>query len=169
VNGELVPPDVRYRASYIAALREYHRDTMYNELDADALDNPEAFAEFVGELHATALPETPRPEGWVPGTNLWYVVDGEFVGNLQIRHSLTPDLMTYGGHIGYDVRPSARRQGHATRMLALSLPVAHSLGIERALVTTDHTNIASQKVIATNGGVPDTPTPAKLRYWIATA
>jgi predicted acetyltransferase len=169
VNGELVTPDTRYRESYIAALREFHAEDHNTDLDADALDEPRAFAAFVAELIAAALPETPRPQHWVPGTNLWYVVDDEYVGSLQIRHQLTPPLIIFGGNIGYEVRPSARRRGYATRMLALSLPIAHSLGIDRALLTCDHTNIASQKVIEANGGVPDTPTSLKRRYWIVTA
>lgn len=169
MSGALLPPDSRYRSSYIAALREFHAEDRNTELDAGALDEPAAFAAFVEELHATALDDTPRPEGWVPGTNLWYIVDSDYVGSVQIRHWLTPALMSFGGHIGYEVRPTARRHGHATRMLALSLPIARSLGIDRALLTCDHTNIASQKVIQANGGEPDTPTALKRRYWIATA
>jgi len=57
-----------------------------------------------------------------------------------------------GGHIGYDVRPSARRPGHATAMLAAALPVARSLGISEALLTCLDTNIGSRRVIEANGG-----------------
>lgn len=73
-----------------------------------------------------------------------------------MRYRLTPPLEKAGGHIGYDVRPSARRQGHATAMLAAALPIAPSLGITRALLTCDGTNTASQRVIGTNGGHPST-------------
>jgi len=169
MNGSLVPPDGAYRASYLQAQREFHREERNLDIDVDTLDDPAAFAAYVEELHAMARPETPRPAGWVPGTTLWYVVDGEFVGQIQIRHELTPSLRDVGGHIGYEVRPSARGRGYATRMLALALPIARSLGIERALLTCDRTNIASKKVIEANGGEPDTPMGPKLRYWIATA
>lgn len=139
------------------------------ELELRALQRPSQFARYVAALHAGALEETPRPTGWVPGTTLWYVDGDEFFGTLQIRHSLTPALRSVGGHIGYEVRPSARRQGHATRMLALSLPVAHELGIDPALVTCDDTNDASRRVIEANGGIPDDQIGIKLRYWIPTA
>lgn len=46
------------------------------------------------------------------------LVDEEYLGRLAIRHRLTPRLRTLGGHIGYDIRPSARQRGHATAMLA---------------------------------------------------
>jgi predicted acetyltransferase len=52
----------------------------------------------------------------------------------------------------YDVRPSARRRGHATAMPAPALPVARGLGIDRVLVTCDVSNTGSRKVVEANGG-----------------
>jgi predicted acetyltransferase len=98
---------------------------------------------------------------------LWWVDDEEYLGRLTIRHRLTSQLRNVGGHIGYGVRPSARRRGHATAMLAAALPVARGLGIDRVLVTCDHDNIASRKVIEANGGVLQEPRGVILRYWIA--
>ncbi|WP_369250275.1 GNAT family N-acetyltransferase [Streptomyces sp. R41] len=49
------------------------------------------------------------------------------------------------------MRPSARRRGHATAILAAALPIARSLGITQALLTVDETNIASRRVIEANG------------------
>jgi predicted acetyltransferase len=74
-----------------------------------------------------------------------------------------------GGHIGYDIRPSARRRGHATAMLAAALPVARSLGIGPALLTCDEDNTASRRVIEANGGVVEDKRGGKLRYWIPTS
>jgi predicted acetyltransferase len=91
-----------------------------------------------------------------------------YLGRLTIRHRLTTHLRDLCGHIGYDVRPSARRRGHATAMLAAAIPVARGLGIDSVLVTRDHANIASRKVIETNGGVLD-QRGGKLRYWVPTS
>jgi predicted acetyltransferase len=60
----------------------------------------------------------------VPATTRWWVSDDEYLGRLTIRHRLTAHLRNVGGHIGYDIRPSARRCGHATAMVAAALPVA---------------------------------------------
>ena len=169
MTASLVLPYASCRGSFITALREFQAENMHPELDADDLDAADAFASYVDALHAAALPETPRPPDYVPATTYWYVEGDEYLGTLQIRHELTPLLRTVGGHIGYEVRPAARRRGHATRMLALSLPCAHALGIDPALVTCDRTNEASRKVIEANGGRPDTPLGIKLRYWIPTA
>ena len=43
------------------------------------------------------------------------------IGAVNIRHSLTEHLFNAGGHIGYGIRPSERRKGYATKLLALSL------------------------------------------------
>jgi GNAT superfamily N-acetyltransferase len=54
----------------------------------------------------------------------------EFLGRIAVKHRLTDRLREVGGHIGYDVRPTARRRGHATAVLAAALLLAHDLGIE---------------------------------------
>jgi predicted acetyltransferase len=73
-----------------------------------------------------------------------------------------------GGHIGYDVRASARRRGHATAMLAGGLAVAAGLGIDPALITCDVDNVGSRRVIETNGGVLEDERDGKLRFWTPT-
>ena len=125
-----------------------------------------AFAAFCASVRAQALESTPRPAGWVPATELWWVDGDEFVGRVAIRHRLSPALLEVGGHIGYDVRPSARRRGHATEMLRQALLIARGLGIERALVTCDVDNIGSKTVIERNGGVLEDAREGKLRYWV---
>jgi predicted acetyltransferase len=87
---------------------------------------------------------------------------------MSIRHELNDWLREVGGHIGYDVRRSRRREGHATAMLRAALVVAHDLGIERALLTCDDDNLASRLVIERNGGVLEGTRAGKLRYWVPT-
>jgi predicted acetyltransferase len=54
-------------------------------------------------------------------------------------------------------------------MLAAVLPVARSLGIDRALLTCDEDNLASHRVIEANGGVLEGGSGGKVRYWIPTS
>jgi len=129
---------------------------------------PEAFAAYVQELRAQARPDTPRPDGFVPCTTLWWVDEHGYTGRLAIRHRLDDRLLRAGGHIGYDVRGSARRRGHATAMLRTALPIARDLGIEQALLTCDEDNVASRKVIEANGGVYEDRRGDKLRFWVPT-
>jgi len=104
----------------------------------------------------------------VPDTELWWVDGDEYLGRIAIRPRLTPALLEVGGHIGYDVRPSARRRGHATEMLRQALAIAHGLGIDRALITCDADNVGSRTVIERNGGVLEDRRGNKLRFWAPT-
>lgn len=95
-------------------------------------------------------------EGWVPDSTYWLVNhDRRIVGAVNIRHQLTERLLNSGGHIGYGIRPSDRRKGYATKLLALSLEKAKELGLNKVLVVCDKTNLGSLKVIVNNGGTPD--------------
>jgi len=178
--ASLIRPTTRVHASFLAAMSESMAEgrgvpgdatTMGQEISpyAGRWAEPVVFGDYVGWLCAQALEESPRPAGFVPSTTLWWVSADEYLGRIVIRHRLTPRLRDYGGHIGYDVRPSARRRGHATAMLAAALPVAHALGIDPALVTCDEDNIASRKVIEANGGTLEDQRGVKLRFWLSTS
>jgi predicted acetyltransferase len=130
---------------------------------------PDGFAAYVEWLRAQALEESPRPAHFVPSTTLWWVDGGDYLGRLTIRHRLNERLLERGGHIGYDVRPSARRRGHATAMLGAALPIAAGLGIDRVLVTCDVDNVASRKAIERNGAALEDKRDGKLRYWLPTS
>ncbi|WP_379128578.1 GNAT family N-acetyltransferase [Paenibacillus sp. sgz500958] len=112
------------------------------------------------------------PEGWVPSTTSWLVdSDDNVVGAVNIRHSLNNELMNRGGHIGYGIRPSARRRGYATELLKQSLQITKELGISRVLVVCDAVNIASERTIRNNGGIEDIPYTEEdgnviKRFWI---
>jgi len=170
---ELVEPTVDVRMSFVEAVREFHAgDSPYPRyalnLDPDVLSQPAEFAAYVAELIADRLEESPRTAGYVPGTTLWWCDGPEYLGRVAIRHRLTPSLERVGGHIGYDVRPSARRKGHATAMLHDALPIASQLGIERALITCDTDNVASRKVIEKNGGEFIDQIDGIYRFWVPT-
>jgi predicted acetyltransferase len=136
--------------------------------ETDAWSSEVAFRAFAERVRAQRLEETPRPPGFVPDTELWWVEGDEFLGRVGVRHRLTPALLEMGGHIGYDVRPSARRLGHATAMLRHALGVAREVGIERALVTCNVDNVGSRTVIERNGGILEDERAGKLRFWVPT-
>jgi predicted acetyltransferase len=167
----LVRPHVRYHASWIVGAAEFgqqHMDGSGFPVDVATLTHADAFEAHVARLLADEQEDAPRPEGFVPATALWMVHDDEFVGFLQIRHRLTPYLLEEGGHIGYSVRPSARRRGHATAALQQALPIARGLGIDRVLVTCDEDNPGSRTVIERADGVYEDSRNGKRRYWIDT-
>ncbi len=163
----LVRPTVAVHASWLESITEGGERPRWSDgLDATALGDPDRFAAYVAAQSADADDTTPRPRGFVPTTHLWYVEGHDYLGRLSIRHELTVWLRDYGGHVGYDVRPSARRRGHATAMLREALPWCRDLGIDPVLVTCDTDNIASRKVIERAGGRFENELDGKLRYWV---
>jgi predicted acetyltransferase len=95
------------------------------------------------------------------------MADGdEYLGRITLRHELTDALLTWGGHIGYAVRPSARRRGHASAALRRMLALAGDRGIDPVLVTCDLDNSASRLVIEGAGGEFEDVREGKRRYWV---
>lgn len=110
----------------------------------------------------------PAPAGTVHATQYWITDDEDaLVGFLHLRHTLNDYLLERGGHIGYGVRPTRRRQGHASHALGLGLAALRDLGADRALVTCDDDNAASARTIESQGGVLEDVRGGTRRYWIA--
>lgn len=161
-------PDVRYKNSYLDGLREYHAEGRYLQ---DSVEEAEKdFSAYVEKEKGKALGEN-LPAGFVPETRYWLIDGNECVGEVGIRHTLTEHLLKIGGHIGYSIRPSKRKQGYGKLILKLMLEKAKEMGFEKVLLTCDATNEGSRKIIEGNGGVfenaiPNPGNPDKARFWI---
>ncbi len=105
----------------------------------------------MADLKHRAIPGLHPPE-LVPETWLWLVDGDEYIGRASIRHELNDELLLVAGHIGYEIRPTKRRQGYGTQILALALERAREMGIYKVLVTCDTDNFGSRKIIEANGG-----------------
>jgi predicted acetyltransferase len=154
----LQPPTTAVRESWLAAERAHCAES--GASDGLLIQATADFAALVAVRQGT-------PRWWgVPTTILWYISGPHYVGELVIRHELTPELARAGGHIGYSIAPQWRRQGHATRMLAEGLQRCAELGLELVLLTCRPDNAASRRVILANGGVPDDQADGEDRFWI---
>lgn len=167
-------PAVDIHSSFVEAMTEFcaegrggaDDDTMIgHEIRGGGWRTAEGFAGFVARLRADSV--APRQPGWVACTTWWWCEGSAYLGRIALRHALTERLRVVGGHIGYDVRPTARRQGHATAMLAAVLPHARRMDIDAVLLTCDNDNVASRRVIEANGGVLEDEFEGALRYWIS--
>jgi predicted acetyltransferase len=69
------------------------------------------------------------PEGWVPATTRFAIVDGRVAGRLSVRHELNEFLTLVGGHI------------------------VRELDLASALVTCKESNVGSATVIERGGGI----------------
>ncbi|MCA9883578.1 MAG: GNAT family N-acetyltransferase [Anaerolineaceae bacterium] len=162
----LALPSTQYKSSFIDAVHEFIKEDRWRGWKPSLLRS-----EFESYVENVLLMETDPPAGFVPQTTYWMIADDQYVGRTSIRHHLNASLETFGGHIGYEVRPSMRRMGYGTLMCRLVIVEARKLGIDRILITCDDDNIGSQKIIEANGGIlqdkVDNGRPALTRrYWI---
>jgi predicted acetyltransferase len=170
-NYTLVTPHYDMEAAYRALVDEFRAA---GERPAPwVLDLPsDDFAALIDELRS----ETAGAGGYsemVPHSTFW-MIDAErtILGVVNLRHTLNERLRDHGGHIGYGVRPSARRRGVATHMLALTLDEARRRRLPRVLLTCQNDNVGSIRVIERNGGVLESESDSqgghgvRRRYWI---
>lgn len=115
------------------------------------------------------------PPGYSIGYQYLYLENDEVVGMLNFRPKANEHkyLSMYGGHIGYSVLPSKRRNGIASKMLHDFLIICkEKTNLDKVLITCFEDNEASKKVILNNGGkfessIMYNPENKVLqRYWI---
>lgn len=164
----LAEPHPKYQASVITGIKEFQAEGRNLYLDIDWIDAH--FSAWVTQLHNAKLDQ--QPDGRVPESFYWIMDEDEYVGRISLRHALNDKLRRFGGHIGYEVRPTRRREGHGKRALTLMLDIARKHNLDKVMLTCDDSNIGSQKIIQANGGVHedtimvdgrDIPT---MRWWI---
>ncbi len=160
---ELRWPDEALVEHYLAALKRGWQpsssDPEPTAKQIDAIENDrQAFLHRQVDLDGSA-PPVPLSDGTlvdrIPGYQKW-IWDGEFCGGIGLRWAAdgSTDLPWYVmGHIGYGVVPWKRRRGYATRALKMILPEARARGLAFVELTTEHDNIASQKVMEAAGAV----------------
>lgn len=114
--------------------------------------------------HTTASGSVPCSWFWIGNGD----TEDPITGFVALRHTLDNEFLArVGGHIGYSVRPSRRRRGHAAAALALTLVKARELGLDRVLVTCADGNAGSAAVIEGGGGVFESIAEGHRRYWIS--
>jgi predicted acetyltransferase len=160
---QLVRPCPEHLCGYVAALeRGWSYD---NERGVEAAreelirirGDAAAFLASLDDREGKGSPIT-LPDGSaakrLPGFKRW-IWDGEFCGSIGFRWqpgttALPPHCL---GHIGYAVVPWKQGLGYAKCGLRLMLAEVRPVGLPYVEITTDPDNIASQRVIAANGGI----------------
>jgi predicted acetyltransferase len=169
---DLIAPTVCMHAAWLEAHQEWgpgvHEDG-FGLGPSDEVDSPAGFAAWVARLAAQSDPAKPVDAGRVRCTYRWIVEGDRVLGGIALRHELNDRLMQLG-HIGYGIRPSARRGGLATWALGRMLGEARRLALDRVLIVCVVDNVASAKTIEHHGGIleeiRDTEWGPTRRYWI---
>ena len=136
-------------SSYLEFIEEMRQ--LGEKIWEETIPRPNEIAkDFVSRL----LNEETHPSpGLVAETTYWVCEGNKVVGRIGFRHSLSESLKEFGGHIGYEVRPSCRKRGIAKDMLNLVLQTTKAKEIGKILLTCAPSNIPSNKTILANGGV----------------
>lgn len=166
-----IPPSVEYKASFLQMLSDFEKHDPSNA--EFYLAAKEDFAAYVGGLLEEEQGLNLR-EGWVPCTHQWVLTEqNQVVGVTRLRHRIdTPFLSTNGGHIGYDIAPTHRRNGYGHMALQFSLRRASSLGLSRVLLYTAEDNAPSRAVIERAGGTLEQVAYSEFwhenlcKYWV---
>ena len=128
----------------------------------------DSVAGFAAMCARRRLEKTDPPEGFVPATMLWAVDGDRWLGRVSVRHELNEHLIRFGGHVGYVVRPSARRRGIATTLLRVGLGMLNEIGVGEALILCAEDNEGSRRVIETVGGELEKIVEGLRHYRMAT-
>jgi predicted acetyltransferase len=170
---DLLAPTLRLQSAWRNAHEEWGQGTHedgFGLLPEDGVNSSAGFSAWISRLIEESNPATQLGGGRVHCTYRWITEDDQVLGGIALRHELDDLLMAEGGHIGYGIRPSARRRGLATWALGQVLAEATTLGLEKVLVICSVENIASARTIERCGGVlEDTHQSSRgslRRYWI---
>jgi predicted acetyltransferase len=164
----LVEPTVELHVPWLAAHEEWgpglHEDG-FGLGPSDDVGSPDGFRAWVARLTSESTAGTGAPTA----TYRWIVEAGLVLGGIALRTG-PRDHVLRTGHIGFGVRPSARRRGVAAWALGRMLAEATAQGLPRVLLVCEVANTASAATIEALGGVledgwhPDVD--AMRRYWV---
>ena len=139
----LIRPHTRYRESFLALIDELGAEAnRYREFDIFEGDD---FDIYVVEL---------RGSEDAAYHHLWLVEDGAVIGHVYVDYQRDNFTKYRDGQVDYIIRPSKRRQGYGTRLLALLKEHCRARGMSRLLISCLSDNIGSRRIILANGGVP---------------
>jgi predicted acetyltransferase len=171
---QLLAPTLRLQSAWRAAHEEWgpgtHEDGFGLLPEDDVISSSVGFSAWIDRLIEASNPEAPLPEGGVHCTYRWITEDDQVLGGIALRHELSEHPSAEVGHIGFGIRPSARRRGLATWALRQMLTEATTVDLEQVLVVCAVENIASARTIERCGGVLEDVRQDNRgsfrRYWI---
>lgn len=139
---------------YIKEHEDYQSD-MNGDSGLNHCPDDYSYEEWLVEIEKKKNREYAYSIGRVPG-EVYYLIresDDKIIGMINIRYDLTPEMMEFGGHIGYGIRPTERRKGYNKINLYLGLLRAKELGLEHVMLDCTTENIGSNATIKALGGV----------------
>jgi predicted acetyltransferase len=154
---QLITPTTDRHAAWLEAHAEWGpgvHEVGFGLLPSDDVETPAGFAAWVTRLTDDGSTEY-----------RWIVEDERVLGGIALRHEGSAQVRRTG-HVGYGIRPSARRRGLASWALARVLDDARAFGMPLVVLVCEPGNLASAKTIERHGGVREDDAGEAWRYRI---
>jgi len=169
---QLFIPSGRFEQSYLELVQEFE-ESGNNYIPFIIGEERDDYLQFLVKLDCYKR-GIDIPKGFVPHSTFFLARDVHVIGVVNIRHVLTPLLLSHGGSIGYGIRPTERSKGYSRIILREAISKCKEMGMKRVLLTCDKNNVRSAKSIINNGGVLESEERISgeegivQRYWIQT-
>ena len=143
---KLVKPDKKYLQSYFLGCK-----SMWGKIhDNYIIHNPADFE--VWKYHIFQDYENNEkginlPEGFIPHVTYWVIDNNRYVGSVDIRLELTPQLYEYGGNCGFVIVPEIRGKGNGIKVLELCFQKMKELKISPIILTCEEDNEPSKRTL----------------------
>jgi predicted acetyltransferase len=169
---ELIAPVVHLHDAWLEAHLEWgpgrHEDG-FGLRPGDDVHTLDGFAGWLARLDRESDPARTSEVGKHRCVYRWIVEGDRVLGGIALRDG-DDEYVSWAGHVGYGIRPSARGRGLGTWALGQVLGEARSLGLHRILAVCAVDNAASRKTIERCGGVfesiRDSEAGPLRRYWL---
>ncbi|MCR4881857.1 MAG: GNAT family N-acetyltransferase [bacterium] len=143
---ELVLPSQKYLRSYLDGCKK-----MWGHIhDNYIIHNPDEFDEWknrIFEEYENNSKGINLPQGFVPHITYWVIEDEKYIGTVNIRLQLSPQLYEYGGMCGVVLVPEYRGKGYGLKLAALSFEKMKELNISPIILTCEEDNEPSKRIL----------------------
>ena len=170
---ELIKPREEYLLSYYKALQITYENTLHKYIIHDPKEydiwKDTIFTDYENSEKGINL-----PKGFIPSVTYWLVDNGEYIGTVNIRLSLTDALRYFGGNVGFIVREDMRGRGYGKAISKMGIEKAREILKCPVLVTCFKDNFAATKNVEKCGIISKTEeviteagkTGLAVKYWM---
>ena len=144
---KLVIPTIEHKQQAIEYKQEHYdngEDILNGGSRFHCYESYEEWLVFIENLRNGKEPN------WFPANTYFGMCNDKIVGMIDILHEIDDG---HREHIGCGIRPSERKKGYATKMLALALEECKKLKLKKIFICCDEDSIGSVKTILNNGGI----------------